>query len=833
MAVETPESQVFRAPGRVSLVGTPTRLVNPKAVASAEVAQLSQKENLRAERELKERLYQQKADLTLQGSKILNSARAKALEQADPEKVVETYEGAIGTSLEETRNGLSDDRDVAEFDIQMGRRMGVHQLTLDRHRITLRRRIRLAGSMAFQEELEQTTQTDDPATVSLAIRELQDRADGDLEAGVDPAMVARYMAILPEKFELNHVNAMLESAQTREQYENLIDYVKSPEQLPNLSAATRLAVVDQIKSKRSERVFTEISVAQDQGIDAMIGDSGQALYKKLWDEAILSDSHYRQLSNRNGSISRRVNKDTDSRVEWQSFVDTGIFDVNSPTWDDAVNIGFSDFAAKKSAEDSSLKSSEIAEMFAREHSFVAPAYYGKILSQVTNADENTASETAQHYLRLNAMDNTNMRDLAATKGGANARRVADYFGIYLWGQGPLDMKRELAGGNISEQNKLSASGVLQNAQTLPTQQMDPIQAIRAARQAVNTGDTGDAALAARRLNFSTVMNGSVNAMNELAFDYMKDHIKIPFGAQVDDWEDAPPQWIRAMLSLAQEEFVAGNGLDNHEVAFNAAGERFAQLGYGFTEFSGEWKPTREPIERYVNPAIHPATGVDLGLAPMQAELNVRVVQDTAQAMEGASPELAILLDQTAQEFINDEVYANGGHVGQGELGTSYVKIKPTMSAVIEKWAEKAGIGEAEAWYAFNTIAFGGNAPGAVAWEPELEGDQLTSNNRQLSGEQGPAWAVVAFLENNSYRQIITPRHALGMHMTMQPPFNNPVLNNQGAPVRATPEQIQSDIDAAQGRVKQSEALKDPANRSMDAARAAAATGLPFGFGFGN
>jgi hypothetical protein len=72
-----------------------------------------------------------------------------------------------------------------------------------------------------------------------------------------------------------------------------------------------------------------------------------------------------------------------------------------------------------------------------------------------------------------------------------------------------------------------------------------------------------------------------------------------------------------------------------------------------------------------------------------------------------------------------------------------------------------------------------------------------------------------------------------MHMTMQPPFNNPVLNNQGAPVRATPEQIQADIDAAQGRVKQSEALKDPANRSMDAARAAAATGLPFVFGFGN
>jgi hypothetical protein len=770
---ETPTSQVPFAAGRTSLVGTPARIANPAEAASEELARQAAKEQTLAARRQNEQLSQARMDMELQGTKALELARQEALKQTDPDAVVAAYEDTVGTQLLEMKQGLTNPEDIAAFEIQMDRRMSAHQLDLDSHQLNLTRQHQLASTIEYQEALAATTNTTNLATIELAKRQMRDRLEEQTQFGsIDPVRAQAQIEAFEEQADLAYVGALA----AKEEYDLALQAIGDEKLTPDMSPATRQKAVEQIKGMRSNQAFSEFSVRIDRMDPQMMGVNGEQVLDTAHASGLLNDTHWRQLSNKQASTTGRFQQSEEPSAMWRMFKRGEALNRNSEHFEAAVNIGFQEFQL----ENPGMGYDQAAVAFSQEYGLIAPDAFNSAVNRTMHSDMKTSIQGAELLGSLESFAGMDeWKSMRTRKPAAKAVDRAMMYRKQRWGSPLADVK----GKQIDADE---ASGLAGSRDGVPQPLLSPEDAMQAVWDFQKRATSAPAAERARRRHELKQLWGGQDGRTKAleAFNYVANSPAFGFNE-----DEVPRVVIDSILASAIESMAQGR-LDEDTAFLGAAYDEVLTLGIDGSKFHGRNEITRYPPDLALPRAKDPTSGRDLGHVPYVADMNLRIADQASQVMDDP------ILQQVVDEFAASPEYTTGKRmpplVDPGSIGglmaiASGSDFRPTLGAIVEEWAARKDINLQRAWADFNAALWGQGGtqgglafgPGPLAWEPELEGDDVTATGVTAEGGRAPlSWLVMARTSDGAFHPLTNGGAPLGERIGFHKHVRNPVLRSQ-------------------------------------------------------
>jgi hypothetical protein len=318
----------------------------------------------------------------------------------------------------------------------MKRQMMVHQLDMDAHTINLKREHRARQTLQYKEYLEGTTDTENLAAIELAKRHWRDRVEEDIAAGaVDAVRGETEIQNFAAQADLNRV-AFLADAQ---RYDEALDALELPVITPDLSPSERGQATEQVKKLRSGDAFAELSVRIDRHDPVMMDPTtGDRILDDLHSQGVLSDSHWQQLTNKVESRRARYAKDQGGRATWEQYENTGVLDVGSPFFEEAVEYGFKRFTIDNPRYEGLAFIG--AKQFGKQHGFIPRSIWDRAASMAMSPVPETAIAGLDAMTELQAAGTADVKAWGASGPGKTAvSRWANYFN-QLWGLHPNDVE---------------------------------------------------------------------------------------------------------------------------------------------------------------------------------------------------------------------------------------------------------------------------------------------------------------------------------------------------------------------------------------------------------
>jgi len=685
MPTETPRSNVPRRQGRVNLVGVPTRLISPEAVAAERVFAEANRQQQREERDQKIDLAVARDGLHAEATRVLQEAELAALKEQDPGRVNSVYEETVGEQLQVMRGALQDPREIDMFDIAAENRITAHKMSLADHTFRLRRQLKVAAGVKLSEELVNASNTPNVALVEANLQSLRRQMADSVASGEDPAEAQRRFERVEDQIWARHMSYYVLQAQSNPEFWDVALQRLEHDDLGGMSSSMREATRKVLLDGRSDARFSVISVRMDQLDPGVLGQEGRELINRLHaggsdgEPPVLQDTHWRQLSNKMAGIDR-LDDDREAVERGSRLLELGIPPgVADPLYSRIIERNFDQF--RNFSEEAQLSEFAVADLSkprvadqtptqggyiggggespykdvpgedpysARVRLLAAGAVYtqktGLIPQSVANAALTMAASSGvdeqitglQALLNLAGMSSTNFDGIKRGTFGNPMWRRSLAFGRQLYGVNPSDLKKyrgefagwSLAKGTEKEERELRDSGGALDLSSfgqelLGGQLQTRLKPTDALRVVLdNEKKASDQTSAAR-----SVAREGYRRIHQTEFGngLARDAIQASFPPGMDlDLDNTPG--IEGMLHYIRATAIE-NMVDNMdpELAYQQAAEELTLVkGYGPSKLHGYDEFTPYPLERYTAVVISPYTNQEVGHHPHLADLMLRV-----------------------------------------------------------------------------------------------------------------------------------------------------------------------------------------------------------------
>ncbi|TFH50785.1 MAG: hypothetical protein E4H01_01475, partial [Lysobacterales bacterium] len=483
----TPISQVPFANARTSLVGIPTRLIDPLAEGARAQILVETKEQKIRDINLEEDFRVARKEMELAGDGILTTAREAALESTDYTKVRDVYVSTVGDQLETLKSGITNTRDLATFNLQMEDRMLADDVAIGRHTVDLRRdhelSLGLESIASYKKLVASGILTDLDLAKSRTLTTLADMVATGARSQTQAILME---AELFGDFEVTHIAAVANNQANPNRYDDALVALReqNPEtgefELGSIPQDTRLRMEEVLKDRRSTQNLNEILVSIDDGKSSFNGLPMRFAIDELHDDDDrLSDDHWRMAITAHNSRIERELKTVDLLAIYERGL-AGYWDYDDPNTGRAQDFGWNRY--RPDIEDPEIR----LAMFMREAKVVPPSVLSGILGAAGDARSEDSDERLMDlvrnlglYRQVKIFAAVDLERKVRNKPMGKAQVIFENTNARLYGTARTDSNASLVWPSV--ENILDGQYSINDPQhTVAIAKMEPIQAVRSA-----------------------------------------------------------------------------------------------------------------------------------------------------------------------------------------------------------------------------------------------------------------------------------------------------------------------------------------------------------------